>query len=120
MAYVGEGSKTPPHLVNNEFRLAASLSKPFCLIDEDLNVALVLDKRTKNRYETCWSLPLLDGAKLRGVMQFRFRKSYEWLPREQEMLEVAAERCLMGAEKARLMEDLAAREEQVRRLAERM
>jgi signal transduction histidine kinase len=36
------------------------------------------------------------------------------------MLEIAAERCLMGAGKARLMEDLAAREEQVRRLAERM
>lgn len=62
----------------------------------------------------------MDGLRLRGVMQFRFRKPYEWLPREQEMLEIAAERCLMGAAKARLMEDLAAREEQVRRLAERM
>ena len=53
-------------------------------------------------------------------MQFGFSKSYEWLPREQELLAAAAERCLMAAEKARLMEDLAAREEQVRQLAEHM
>jgi signal transduction histidine kinase len=53
-------------------------------------------------------------------MQFGFAKPYEWLPREQELLAAAAERCLMAAEKARLMEDLAQREEQVRRLAEHM
>jgi signal transduction histidine kinase len=53
-------------------------------------------------------------------MQFGFTKAYEWLPREQELLAAAAERCLMAAEKARLMEDLAQREEQVRRLAEHM
>jgi signal transduction histidine kinase len=53
-------------------------------------------------------------------MQFAFEKPYEWLPREQELLAAAAERCLMAAEKARLMEDLARREEQVRRLAEHM
>jgi signal transduction histidine kinase len=53
-------------------------------------------------------------------MQFGFAKSYEWLPREQELLAAAAERCLMAAEKARLVEDLAQREEQVRGLAEHM
>jgi signal transduction histidine kinase len=53
-------------------------------------------------------------------MQFGFAKPYEWLPREQDLLAAAAERCLMAAEKARLVEDLAHREEQVRRLAEHM
>ncbi len=120
MAYVGEGTKTPPHLVTNEAGLAQTLSKPFCVDEAVDQGGLVLDKRTRDRYVTCWSVPLMDGLRLRGVMQFRFRKVYEWLPREQEMLEIAAERCLMGAGKARLMEDLAAREEQVRRLAERM
>ena len=120
MAYVGEGTKTPPHLVTNEAELSVALAKPFCLSEADYTGTLVLDKRTKDRYATCWSVPLVDGSRLRGVMQFRFRKNYDWLPREQEMLEIAAERCLMGAAKARLMEDLAAREEQVRRLAERM
>ena len=120
MAYVGEGNKTPPHLVTNDPQLGSELRLPFCLSDESLDQSAVLDRRTKHRYQSCWSVPLVDGARLRGVVQFRFRKSYEWLPREQELLEIAAERCLMAAEKARLMEDLAAREEQVRRLAERM
>ncbi len=120
MAYVGEGTKTPPHLVTNEADLAHWLARPFCVDEGGYDGRLVLDRRTRDRYSTCWSVPLMDGSRLRGVMQFRFRKTYEWLPREQEMLEVAAERCLMGAAKARLMEDLAAREEQVRRLAERM
>ena len=60
------------------------------------------------------------GGRTAGVMQFGFINAYEWLPREQELLAAAAERCLMAAEKARLMEDLAQREEQVRRLAEHM
>lgn len=120
MAYVGEGSKTPPHLVSNDPQLGQALSQPFCLSEVAGDHNAVLDRRIKDRYHSCWSVPLLDGARLRGVVQFRFRKSYEWLPREQELLEIAAERCLMAAEKARLMEDLAAREEQVRRLAERM
>ncbi len=68
----------------------------------------------------CWSIPLAAGGRTAGVMQFGFSKSYEWLPREQELLAAAAERCLMAAEKARLMEDLAAREEQIRQLAEHM
>ena len=67
-----------------------------------------------------WSIPLAIGGRTAGVMQFGFSKAYEWLPREQELLAAAAERCLMAAEKARLMEDLAAREEQVRQLAEHM
>ncbi len=122
MAYVGDGEKTPPHLVENEAKLNASLSRPFCHFAENPgpDQSAILDQRKLGRYATSWSIPLLEGNRLRGVMQFRFKKPYEWLPREQELLEIAAERCLMAAEKARLMEDLAAREEQVRRLAERM
>lgn len=82
--------------------------------------ALLLDAEWKNRYESCWSVPLTMGDSLAGVMQFGFRKFYEWLPREQELLAAAAERCLISAEKARLVEDLAKREEQVRSLAEHM
>jgi signal transduction histidine kinase len=68
----------------------------------------------------CWSIPLAANGRTAGVMQFAFSKPYEWLPREQELLAAAAERCLMAAEKARLMEDLAASEEQIRQLAEHM
>jgi signal transduction histidine kinase len=83
-------------------------------------VALLLEPAWKNRFQTVWSIPLAAAGRTAGVMQFGFSKSYEWLPREQELLAAAAERCLMAAEKARLMEDLAAREEQVRQLAEHM
>ncbi|MDX2269648.1 MAG: GAF domain-containing sensor histidine kinase [Bryobacter sp.] len=124
MAYVGDGERTPPHLVEFQTEINQQLAQPFCLFDlapkADFATQPVLDRRRLDRYASCWSVPLLDGGRLRGVMQFRFRKRYEWLPRERELLEIAAERCLMAAEKARLMEDLAAREEQVRRLAERM
>jgi signal transduction histidine kinase len=81
---------------------------------------LLLDPGWKDRFQTVWSIPLAIGGRTAGVMQFGFSKSYEWLPRERELLAAAAERCLMAAEKARLVEHLAAREEQVRQLAEHM
>ena len=81
---------------------------------------LLLEPGWKDKFQMCWSIPLAADGRTAGVMQFGFSKPYEWLPREQELLAAAAERCLMAAEKARLMEDLAAREEQVRQLAEHM
>ncbi len=101
-------------------------SKPHCLnlkalaVTNTGNAAVILDPSWRKKYHTCWSIPLAAGGRTAGVMQFGFSKPCEWLPREQELLAAAAERCLMAAEKARLMEDLAAREEQVRRLAEHM
>ncbi len=81
---------------------------------------LWLDPGWRSRFKSCWSVPLSSDGRALGVMQLGFEKSYEWLPREQELLAAAAERCMMAAEKARLMEDLAAREDQIRHLAEHM
>jgi signal transduction histidine kinase len=81
---------------------------------------LLLEPSWKEHFKMCWSIPLAADGRTEGVMQFAFSKPYEWLPREQELLAAAAERCLMAAEKARLMEDLAASEEQIRQLAEHM
>ena len=89
-------------------------------LKDDAAGALLLEPAWKGRFQTVWSIPLATGGRTAGVMQFGFSKSYEWLPREQELLAAAAERCLMAAEKARLMENLAAREEQIRQLAEHM
>lgn len=80
----------------------------------------LLDPGWKDRFQSCWSVPLASGGRTAGVMQFGFSRRYEWLPREQELLAAAAERCLVAAEKARLLEDLAASEEQIRKLAEHM
>jgi len=72
------------------------------------------------QFASCWSVPLAAEGRTLGVMQFAFAKPYDWLPRELELLEVAAERCTLAAQKARLMEELAEREEQVRGLAEHL
>lgn len=82
--------------------------------------AAILDPAWARRYQSCWSVPLTEGRQLAGVIQFGFSRMYEWLPREQELLAAAAERCLIAAQKARLVDDLARREEQVRSLAEHM
>lgn len=96
------------------------LARPRCIEIGPQTRALVVERRWHRGYHTCWSVPLRGEGRLRGVLQFAFRKSYEWMPREVELLAAAAERCWLAAEKARLLEDLARREEQVRRLAEHM
>ncbi len=81
---------------------------------------LLLDASWWQKHQSCWSIPLAKDGRTAGVIQLGFSKFYEWLPREQELLAAAAERCLMAAEKARLMDHLAASEEQIRQLAEHM
>ncbi|HLH44371.1 MAG TPA: GAF domain-containing sensor histidine kinase [Bryobacteraceae bacterium] len=105
--------------------LRKRISKPQCVLlgspdSHERSASLALDPAWARRFQSCWSIPLATGGRVAGVMQLVFRKPYEWLPREKELLGAAAERCLMAAEKQRLMEDLARREEQVRRLAEHM
>jgi signal transduction histidine kinase len=114
-------SKGPLELtVPNRPGLIKKLSKPRYLNGDGHSATALLDVSWHKRFQSCWSIPLAANGRTAGVMQFGFSKTYEWLPREQELLAAAAERCLMAAEKARLMEDLARREEQVRRLAEHM
>jgi signal transduction histidine kinase len=96
-----------------------SMSRPR-QTDLSQGAGCALDDTWAGRFASCWSIPVATNGHMAGVVQFAFAKPYEWLPREQEMLAAAAERCLLAAEKARLMEDLAAREEQVRQLAEHM
>jgi len=106
--------------VPNHARRISMLSQSRQIEPRNGTGKLLLDREWKDRFQICWSIPLAAGGRTAGVMQFGFSKPYEWLPREQALLAAAAERCLMAAEKARLMEDLAASEEQIRRLAEHM
>lgn len=100
-------------------RREKALSRPRSEEGEALS-KLALEPDWVTRYRHCWSLPLTDQQGLAGLMQFAFGKSYEWLPREKELLAGAAERCLLAAERVRLMEDLAQREDQIRQLGEHM
>jgi signal transduction histidine kinase len=106
--------------VPNRPGLIKKLSKPRQLNGDAASRTSLLDPDWHNKFKSCWSIPLATEGRTAGVMQFGFTREYEWLPREQELLAAAAERCLMAAEKARLMEDLANREEQIRSLAEHM
>jgi len=103
-------ANTPP--------LRLELSTPRCVIGKDTGCAP--DAVWSGRGATLWSVPLTSDTETWGVLQFLFDKEFEWLPREKELLAAAAERCWMAIEKARLVEGLAAREEQVRQLAEHM
>ncbi|MBI5083862.1 MAG: GAF domain-containing sensor histidine kinase [Acidobacteria bacterium] len=100
--------------------LRSALGKPRSVLLKAGRLNYALETGWRRKFKTCWSVPLLSQRKLSGVLQFAFPKEYGWLPRELDLLSAAAERCWLAAEKARLMEDLARREEQVRRLAEHM
>lgn len=100
-----------------------ALGKPFCSVRNSVRSKanpLILDAAWRAFYPTVWSMPLTNGSRVAGVMQFAFPKPYEWLPREQDILALVAERCWLGAEKVKLMQNLAESEDQVRQLASRM
>jgi signal transduction histidine kinase len=116
----GANCRRPKQVVAATASLRRKLSSPRYLDAGHADSEILLDPGWRKRFRSCWSVPLVADGLTVGVMQLGFSRTYEWLPREQELLAAAAERCMMAAEKARLMEDLAAREDQVRQLAEHM
>ena len=93
------------------------LARPRYIAARGRDEALILDREMRGLFQSYWSIPFFSGERLAGLLQFGFTAPYRWLPRELDLLNAFAERCLRGAERVRLMEDLAAREEQVRALA---
>jgi signal transduction histidine kinase len=116
----GVGARRRPPAVPASASLARRLAEPRSLATAGRSAGLLLDATWRGRFAWGWSVPLLEEGAAAGVMQFAFTKPYDWLPRERELLEAAAERCLAAVERARLLEELADRERQVRRLAEHM
>jgi signal transduction histidine kinase len=101
--------------------LPRELSRPRYLdLGRGGSAKLLLAPHWTGLYRSAWSIPLPSPGRLAGVMQFGFSKPYQWLPRELQLLEAAGERCRLAAEKMRLLEELAASEEQVRKLAGHM
>lgn len=72
------------------------------------------------RFATIWSFPIEAGAELLGVLEFGFAKSYDWLPRERELLTAAACLSALAAKKTMLVRNLAERELDVRRLLDKL
>jgi signal transduction histidine kinase len=98
-------------------KLVRRLARPSYIAAGSPDEALVLDRGMRGRHQSYWSIPFFSGGLLAGIVQFGFPTPYRWLPRELDLLDMFAERCLRGAERVRLTEDLAKREEQVRSLA---
>jgi len=98
-------------------RVLKRLSRPRHIATGSPDEELVLDPGMRGVFQSYWSIPFFSGGRLAGLIQFGFPTPYRWLPRELDLLDAFAERCLRGAERVRLIESLAAREEQVRSLA---
>jgi signal transduction histidine kinase len=100
--------------------LRKKLAKTRYIVRGEKTERLILDRRLAGKYRSYWSVPLVAHGNMSGVIQLGFSTERSWLPRELQLLDAAVDQCLLAAEKARLMEDLAAREEQVRLLGEHM
>ena len=96
------------------------LSRPLYVAAGNASEKLVLDPAMRSQNQSYWSIPYYSEGRLAGLIQLGFSTPYRWLPRELDLLHAFAGRCLRAVERARLIEDLAAREAQVRALANRL
>jgi len=113
----GEPDKWPGKLGPS---LLKQLSRTRYIVHGEPAEKFILDRGLAGKYRSYWSVPILAHGNMSGVIQLGFSTERSWLPRELQLLDAAVDQCLLAAEKARLMEDLAAREEQVRMLGEHM
>jgi len=93
------------------------LGRPRYITRGSAEEELIIDTEMRGLFQSYWSIPYFSDRRLAGLIQFGFPTPYRWLPRELELLDAFAERCLRAAERAQLLQDLAEREEQVRGLA---
>ena len=100
--------------------LPRMLSRPRYLVLGRNREELLLEPGWSGRHRAVWSIPLAAPRRPAGLMQFAFSREYQWLPGELQLLEAAGELGRLACQKARLMEELAARERQVRALAEHL
>lgn len=97
----------------------ASSGKPLAIADTSAQPTWLAAKVREN-LRSVWGAPLTAADKVTGVLVLGFRREYHCLPREMLLLEAIAARCAQAIEKARLVEDLHAREAQIRALGEHM
>ena len=93
------------------------LARPRYIAGGSVEEELVVDSEMHGKFQSYWSIPYFSDRRLAGLIQFGFPTAYRWLPRELDLLNAFAERCLRAAERTKLIHDLAEREEQVRGLA---
>lgn len=97
----------------------AQTGKPRVVLDTRRD-PLIGSPEIRHAFRSLWGVPLMVKGKVTGVLHLDFASEYSCLPREIKLLEAVAERCALAVEKAQLMEALAQREEQIRKLGEHM
>jgi signal transduction histidine kinase len=71
----------------------------------------------RQQAKALWGVPLRISDQVIGVLIIGFKKPYEWLPSEKELLTAIAERSAMAIEKARFNDTLREREVQIAELS---
>jgi len=97
----------------------AKSGKPLVIVDLK-NHPLATKPPLRRAFHSLWGVPLTVDGKVTGVLHLGFAQEYRCLPRELKLLDAVAERCALAIDKARLLEELHQREEQVRALGEHM
>jgi signal transduction histidine kinase len=102
----------------------AALSKAFpaksCTVEWSGRQGLSSARCRRFNSGSCWQIPIRIGGEVQGVLRLEYPGAYEWLPRERALLEAACDRFGSAVQRLRLIEDLAQREREVRRLASHM
>lgn len=69
----------------------------------------------REKLKSLWIVPFGEGSTSSGAMLFGFRRPYDWLPRERELLLAAAERCRRAIERATMLARMVEAEERERK-----
>jgi signal transduction histidine kinase len=85
---------------NGEPDMLADLTKSSGLLNQEL----------REHARALWGVPLKVEDRVIGVMTLGFRKAYNWLPSELELLRAVAERSAMAIDRARMTDALRERE----------
>jgi signal transduction histidine kinase len=70
----------------------------------------LLNRELREQARALWGVPLKVNDRVIGVMTLGFKKAYEWLPSELELLRAVAERSAMAIDRARMTDELRERE----------
>src|SRR6266513_249930 len=70
----------------------------------------LLNRELREHARALWGVPLKVNERVIGVLTLGFKKAYEWLPSELELLRAVAERSAMAIDRARMTDELRERE----------
>jgi len=94
----------------------AATGEPEMILDVGGDPRL-LHPAIKERATSLWGVPLKSGKNVIGAMVLGFARPYEWLPNERDLMRAIADRTVMAIERARMTEELRAREARIAELS---